>query len=315
MALATSVASARVGRDEETIESSIWVAVIEGRARRPAIRSSCFWTIGTSSIGSSMPRSPRATITVSAARMISSASSTACGFSILAISGSRVWRRTVSHVLGAAHERQRDHVDADRLAEAQHVEVLLGHGGQAAGVARDVEALARGDRAADLDQRSRPRTSPSRTCLDAQADGAVGEVDDVVGIDRARPGRPTTPTSARRRRGRSVPQTSTSRSPGLSSTRSSSSAPMRSLGPGRSWRIATGRPTAADGGAHALGVLGVHLAVAVGEVQPGDVEPGRDHPRERLRVAGGGADGGDDLRAAHCRPTYWTAWERLVNSR
>ena len=60
------------------------------------MRSNCFWTIGTSSIGSSIPRSPRATITVSAARMISSALSTACGFSILATSGSRVWRRTYS---------------------------------------------------------------------------------------------------------------------------------------------------------------------------------------------------------------------------
>ena len=70
------------------------MAVIDGRASWPAIRSSCFWTIGTSSIGSSIPRSPRATITQSAARMISSAASTACGFSIFAISGSRVCRRT-----------------------------------------------------------------------------------------------------------------------------------------------------------------------------------------------------------------------------
>ncbi len=93
--MATSATSARVGREELTIESSIWVAVIAGRASLPAVRSSCFWTIGTSSIGSSMPRSPRATITQSAARMISSAASTAWGFSILAISGRRVWRRTL----------------------------------------------------------------------------------------------------------------------------------------------------------------------------------------------------------------------------
>ena len=53
----------------------------------------CFCTIGTSSIGSSMPRSPRATITQSAARTISSARVTACGFSILATSGSRVCLR------------------------------------------------------------------------------------------------------------------------------------------------------------------------------------------------------------------------------
>ena len=95
IALATSATSARVGREEATIESSICVAVIDGRARRPATRSNCFWTIGTSSIGSSIPRSPRATITQSAARMMSSAESTACGFSILAINGSRVCLRTL----------------------------------------------------------------------------------------------------------------------------------------------------------------------------------------------------------------------------
>ena len=98
-----------------------------------------------------MPRSPRATITQSAARTISSARSTACGFSILAISGSRVCSRTRLDVLGAAHERQRDEVDADLLAGAQVLEVLLGHGRQRGGLARDVEALARGDGAADLD--------------------------------------------------------------------------------------------------------------------------------------------------------------------
>ena len=68
IALATSVASARVGRGDETIESSIWVAVIDGRASWPASFSNRFCAIGTSSIGSSMPRSPRATITQSAAR-------------------------------------------------------------------------------------------------------------------------------------------------------------------------------------------------------------------------------------------------------
>ena len=93
IALATSVTSARVGRDERTIESSIWVAVIEGRASAPASAITCFCTIGTSSIRSSMPRSPRATITQSAARTISSARWTACGFSILAIRGSRVCLR------------------------------------------------------------------------------------------------------------------------------------------------------------------------------------------------------------------------------
>ena len=96
IALATSATSARVGREEETIESSICVAVIDGRASEPASASRRFWIIGTSSIGISTPRSPRATITQSAARMISAARSTACGFSIFATSGVRVCSRTKS---------------------------------------------------------------------------------------------------------------------------------------------------------------------------------------------------------------------------
>ena len=87
IALATSATSARVGRVECTIDSSIWVAVIVGFARRPASASSRFWTSGTSSIGSSMPRSPRAIMMPSAESMISSPFAAACGFSIFAISG------------------------------------------------------------------------------------------------------------------------------------------------------------------------------------------------------------------------------------
>ena len=122
IALATSATSARVGREEVTIESSICVAVIDGRASEPASAISCFCTIGTCSIGSSMPRSPRATITQSATRRISSARSTACGFSILAISGSA---RVLAHgrdVLGAAHEataRRGRRRSASRRADAR----------------------------------------------------------------------------------------------------------------------------------------------------------------------------------------------------
>ena len=63
------------------------MAVIDGLAFCPAMWRIFFWTSGTSSIGSSMPRSPRATITPSAASTISSAFAAACGFSIFAITG------------------------------------------------------------------------------------------------------------------------------------------------------------------------------------------------------------------------------------
>ena len=46
-ALATSLASARVGRGAAVIDSSIWVATIDGTPRSSARRTSCFWIRGT----------------------------------------------------------------------------------------------------------------------------------------------------------------------------------------------------------------------------------------------------------------------------
>ncbi len=113
IALATSVTSARVGRDERTIESSICVAVIEIRARSPASRSRRFCTIGTSWIGSSIPRSPRATITPSLTR--DDVLGALDGLRLLDL-GDQRHARVLAHaedVLGTPHEAQRDHVDAD----------------------------------------------------------------------------------------------------------------------------------------------------------------------------------------------------------
>jgi hypothetical protein len=71
-AVATSLASARVGRVAVTIDWSISVATMTGRwwtRARPRISR---WMMGTRSGESSTPRSPRATITASDARMICS---------------------------------------------------------------------------------------------------------------------------------------------------------------------------------------------------------------------------------------------------
>ena len=65
IALATSETSARVGRRCVTIDSSICVATITGTFHARACRMISFWMCGTSSIGTSSPRSPRATITAS----------------------------------------------------------------------------------------------------------------------------------------------------------------------------------------------------------------------------------------------------------
>jgi hypothetical protein len=86
-ALATSEVSARVGIGLEIIDSSIWVATMTGFAMRRLSSTARFCTIGTASSGSSTPRSPRATMMPSKASMISSRLSTACGFSIFAITG------------------------------------------------------------------------------------------------------------------------------------------------------------------------------------------------------------------------------------
>ncbi len=90
MALATSETSARVGREAWIIDSIIWVATMTGLAFRRARVISCFWTSGTRSSGYSTARSPRATMIASKARTISSMASTACGFSILAMTGTRM---------------------------------------------------------------------------------------------------------------------------------------------------------------------------------------------------------------------------------
>ena len=77
MAVATSEASARVGAGALTIESSIWVATTTGFTASRQARISSFWRPGTSSCGISTPRSPRATITASERRMMSSIRSSA----------------------------------------------------------------------------------------------------------------------------------------------------------------------------------------------------------------------------------------------
>ena len=299
--MATSATSARVGREEVTIESSICVAVIDGRAIQPASFRSFFCASGTCSIGSSMPRSPRATITQSAACRISSARSTASGFSIFAISGRRVCSRTSSHVLGAAHERERDHVDADRLAVAQQLEVLLGDRGQPDGRPGDVQPLARGDGAADLDLRfdlARGRAHLTH----AQAHRAVGEVDHGVRLQRvgeAGPGDAHVLGVAEALLAVARPAGERDEVAGLQLDDVVAQRPDPQLRAGQVLQDRDRASRASRRVAHAADGLGVLVERAVGVVQARDVHPRLDHPQQGCRLARGGADGGDDLRAAH----------------
>ncbi len=89
-AFATSEASARVGAGLVIIDSSIWVATITGLALRRAFSTTRFCRNGTSSSGHSTPRSPRATMKPSNALTTSSRLSIACGFSIFAMTGTKM---------------------------------------------------------------------------------------------------------------------------------------------------------------------------------------------------------------------------------
>src|SRR5579862_2826345 len=85
IALATSLASARVGSAEWIIDSSICVAVITGFPSSSDFVMIRFCSSGTSAAPISTPRSPRATITASVSARMSSSASIASAFSIFAI--------------------------------------------------------------------------------------------------------------------------------------------------------------------------------------------------------------------------------------
>ena len=149
-ALKTSLASARVGRLDDSMLLSIWVAVITGTRARWQAAMICFWTAGTFATSISTPRSPRATITASASAMIASRLATACGFSILATIRARHPRASSSArsrvtSAGLADEREPDVLDAVRGRPVQVVEVLLGQGLDAERRAGDVDPLVRAD--------------------------------------------------------------------------------------------------------------------------------------------------------------------------
>src|SRR4051794_25702302 len=241
IALATSATSARVGRDDVTIESSICVAVITGRACAPASAIRFFCTIGTSSIGSSIPRSPRATITQSATRTISSALSTACGFSILAISGTRVCSRTCSTSSGRRTKLKATMSTPMRRPASRWARSSAGtEGSSSAGLGMfspwreatvpPTSTSASTSRSPGRTAVARRRTEPSARYMTSPTPRARARPSQEIDMRRASPA-PFSP-----------PHSKTTLSPTLSSTVPSTSGPMRSFGPGRSCRSATGRP-------------------------------------------------------------------------
>ena len=297
IALATSATSARVGREAVTIESSICVAVIDGRASVPASARSFFWTMGTSWIGSSMPRSPRATMTQSAALRIDCARSTACGFSIFAMSGRRVWRRTAST---SSARRTKDSATRSTPMRSPACSISRSPSGTEGRI-----SVSPGMFSPCRDATAPPNsTSQSNSCVagahggDAQADRAVGQVHDLAWIDRIgelgdRDGdlpRVAEPVLAAQERHGAA---------GLELRAVVAQLADAHLRAGEVLEDRDRPARGARGVAHHAGGLRVLLDGPVGEVQPRDVHARVDHAAEGLRIAGRGADGGHDLRTAH----------------
>jgi len=119
-------------RGETTIESSIWVAVLDGRASAPACARICSFDDRDVLDGQLDPE-----VAAGDHRAVGRAHDLLDpldGLRRLDL-GDQRQPRVGAHggdVIGAAHEGQRDEVDADLLAEAQVLGVHLGHRGRAA---------------------------------------------------------------------------------------------------------------------------------------------------------------------------------------
>mmetsp|Transcript_2883 Transcript_2883/g.11671 ORF Transcript_2883/g.11671 Transcript_2883/m.11671 type:complete len:274 (+) Transcript_2883:1092-1913(+) len=108
-ALPTSTHSARVGRGAYVMDSSICVAQMAGLPARLHLAISCFWIRKTRSSGTSMPRSPLATMMPSEALRMASKLSTPCLFSIFEM----IW------MFGPASARMASTCPASRMKDAK----------------------------------------------------------------------------------------------------------------------------------------------------------------------------------------------------
>ena len=249
----------------------------------------------------SMPRSPRATITQSAARTISSARWTACGFSILAISGSRVCLR--SDVTSSARRTNESATRSTPIRSPVRTWSRSSSGTE--GSAAVSPGMLRPWREATLPPTSTSASiSPSagRVALHAQADGAVGEVHDLARVDGVgQPGpRDVHPARVAVRGVLAAHERHVVAGLELGDpVRERADAQLRARQVLQHGHLAAG---AAGGLAHERRGLRVLLRRAVGEVQAGDVHPRLDHADQHLGVTRCGSDGRDDLRAAHSTP-------------
>src|SRR5574341_1224258 len=244
MALATSEASARVGRGFSIMDSSIWVAVMTGLRQSAARRMTCFWMMGTFSGATSTPRSPRATITPSATSRISSRCSMAWGFSSLAITGTPAWRAAMSRLASRTPSAVRTKETATRSTpcfrpnsrSSWSFSVTAGTRTTAPGRLMPLCSPSRPPLMTSH-SRSSPRTARTRSSMRPSA----SRMREPASTSRASSGKVVERTEA-------VPGTSrgvrVSSEPALSATGVRYfRRPVRILGPERSWRMPRERPS------------------------------------------------------------------------
>ena len=149
------------------IDSSIWVAVITGFPRSSAAQDDPLLHQRHARAPISTPRSPRATMTASVSRRISSSASTASAFSIFAITWAGDPASSIRSCRSRTSAAERTNESATKStprssAKSRSSMSLRVSDGIGSGHARDVHALVRRDDAADDDRAAaRPRSTAS----------------------------------------------------------------------------------------------------------------------------------------------------------
>ena len=206
-------------------------------------------------------------------------------------------------VLAAAHEGEGQQVHAHVHAGVDQPQVLLAHRRQGGGDVGQVEALARGQRAADL---HRGDHLPTAHLVDAQANCTIREIGDVARVHDLRqpgPGDLEPLRTALDRLGREDHG-------GAGAELGHTALHRADAQLGARYVLQNGHFAADPRGrlANHLDRDRVLVRGLVGEVQACDVHARADHPLERVGVAGGGADGGDDLGRAHGVVSVSSSW-------
>ncbi len=275
--------------------SSICVATTTGRPCCRAARTMRFCASGTSSGGSSTPRSPRATITAvgqrqDAVQVVQRLRLLQLGHDPGPAVGDGARLR---HVLRPLHEGQADVVHAVVQGEAQVLVVLLRQRGYRQHHVRHVDALAVGQRAAGDDLAFQVVLPPAghaqaQLAVIQQQRGADAGGHHDLGV------RQLHPAGVARHRGQ-VEAEGSARSAAHASGLEGAHPQLRPLHVGQDAdRAARFRFQRADDG----DVGGVVVMAAMAEVQPEHVGAAAEQPAEHVSRAAGRADGGDDLGAA-----------------